>query len=432
MVRRRRCRPFFSYRKIKMKRLVYSPSIKAWVKADSGVVDLSPYIVSCRIQRVVDDVSSAEIEFRNPKILQDGKPKFLFTEQKTEGKYLPVFHPMDPITIVMERIQGKPIQVFTGYCDTVPDVQLFPGTAKIRASCTLKRLNYTFWDPALPFVTKFMQNYGWYLDPNSGMASRPDAEDDTGKPVNKLNDSSIANMLYAVLNEIGGWDDKNIYIQPLPPGISKRVIKLFDEFIADNESASKEVGNLIKDFIKEGPVGSALNLSLGNGATGDGSDPNSPTSLPQATEKQRVNIIRDIGNNRGVPPEFILAVALVETELKGDDSVNNGIPFYGYFQWQSSGSYVQRPPIDMSKAHDLAYAADRFALAAKAREQFKNYGASSAGWARSIQLNPSSVNGVLSPNLGPNAANPSGNARFSDAQFPGFVNRAKVLLDKHK
>jgi len=288
-----------------MKRLVYSPSVKVWVRSDSGVVDLTPYVTECKIERKVDDLSKLEVIFRNPKILQDGKPRFLFTQRvQDNGELGPVFHPMDPITVILERIQGRPIQAFTGYCDTVPYVQLFPGLTRITASCTLKRLMYTFWDPALPFVTEFMREYGWELG-GDGMARQggsgnPDEEDkteDTAKITRAignthLNDNSIGYLLYAVLNEIGGWDSNNIYIQPLPDNISTTVQKLFDEFSEDNKDVNKEIGKLIKDIIGNGQFGNGLQLNVnasggvsGNigGALGGGTDlPSAPTSfLPE-------------------------------------------------------------------------------------------------------------------------------------------------------
>jgi len=253
-----------------MKRLVYSPSIKVWVKSDSGVIDLSPYVTECMISRKIDDVSKAEIQFRNPRIRRDdGKVGFMFTQQpytdpKGNASMRPVFHPMDPITIVLERIQGKPIQVFTGYCDTTPYVQLFPGTARISASCTLKRLNFTFWDPALSFVADFLTEYGWIVNKQTGQSQNQSqataAEQTEDEPIAsvKLNDSSIAKLLYATLSEIGGWDDKNIFIQPLPKNLASIVAKLFDEFSQDNKDANKEIGKLIKDIIGAGQFGSGI------------------------------------------------------------------------------------------------------------------------------------------------------------------------------
>lgn len=253
-----------------MRRLVYSPKIKCWVKTDSGIVDLSPYITNCSINRRIDDVSQAQVEFRNPRIrTSDGKVRFMFTQHEYTNasgntSIRPMFHPMDPITIVFERIQGKPIQVFTGYCDTTPYVQLFPGTARIVASCTLKRLKYTYWDPALDFVSSFLKEYGWDLYRDSGVSYNAQVEEQTDNNSNtssaakNLNDSSIGKLLYATLNEVGGWDDKNIFIQKLPNNIGSIVSNLFDEIVKDNEKINKEVGKFIDDVIGAGDFGSAI------------------------------------------------------------------------------------------------------------------------------------------------------------------------------
>lgn len=265
-----------------MKRLVYSPSVKVWVKTDSGVIDLSPYVTDCNIERKIDDVSSVEVFFRNPKIRdENGKLRFLFTQKiQNNGNVGPVFHPMDPITVVLERIKGKPVQVFTGYCDTVPYVQLFPGKARLTASCTLKRLLYTYWDPALPFVAKFMQSYGWSLGGDGvvrkgdGNSFQTDSKDPaTKKAVSKqvkaatVNDSSIGNLLYAVLHEIGGWNDNNIYIQPLPANIGSIVAKLMDEFTEDNKRANQEVTKFLQDIVGAGQYGGA-GLTVTTGVSG--------------------------------------------------------------------------------------------------------------------------------------------------------------------
>jgi murein DD-endopeptidase MepM/ murein hydrolase activator NlpD len=267
-----------------MKRLVYSPSVKAWVKSDTGVIDLSPYITDCMVHRVIDDVSKLELTFRNPKISDPGaRPKFMFTEHEVNGQILPVFHPMDPITVVFERIAGKPIQVFTGYCDTTPYVQLFPGVAKIKASCTLKRLQYTYWDPALPFVNDFMKSYGWVVNPNSGQTS-PTTNRLTGlenQTVNqsttnidaKFNDSSIGNLLYAVVNEIGGWNDSNIYIQPLPNNIVSTVYKLFNEFTAENERLNTEIKDFLEKLVGSGSFGTASAGGTNNSNSNDAGNP---------------------------------------------------------------------------------------------------------------------------------------------------------------
>ena len=296
-----------------MKRLVYSPSVKVWVKSDSGVIDLSPYVTNCRINRKINEQSTAEITFRNPKISSpDGTNRFMWTQHEYtspqgDTSVRPVFHPMDPITITFERIAGRPIQVFTGYCDTTPYVQLFPGLARIKASCTLKRLNYTYWDPALQFTMDFMKNYGWSVS-KTGQAinekQSAEAEKAAGRDIRSvnLNDSSIANLVYATLNEVGGWNPSNIFIQSLPSNISTKVANLFDEITKDNKTVNTEITQLLKDTLGSGSFGLSAasggnNGNAGGSGSGAGSSPvlaaNAPTIMAKwKTEADRIFSIK--------------------------------------------------------------------------------------------------------------------------------------------
>lgn len=416
-----------------MQRLVYSPSIKVWVKSDSGIIDLSPYVVSCNVDRKVNDVSTAQVEFRNPKVMQDGKSRFMFTEHSENGQILPVFHPMDPITITFERIAGRPIQVFTGYCDSTPDVQLFPGTAKITASCTLKRLKYTYWDPALPFVNDFMKNYGWQLNQQTGQVgtdpgtTNKDLKTTIKNNSNNLNDSTMGNLVYAVLNEVGGWDPSNIYIQPLPENIVDRVTNLFDEFNKDNKSQIEEVKKLLRDIVGSGSYGTS-SAGGNDGASTGGAD--SQLSGTVTNERSKVITIRNVANQHSIPPEFVLAVAIVETSLDGDTSSADTGDNSGWFQWSGSQSYVGQPVLDMSKRFDLGYSAGQFCKAAKAREKYKQYGYPT--WARSCQLNPSSFSNLgTHDDYGAFNPTPKGNALYNDNRFPAFVEDARAKLAKY-
>ena len=65
-----------------MKRLIYSPQINVWIKTDTGVFDLSPYVTEFNIDRRINEKSMAKVSFRNPKIqdINDStKTKFMFT-----------------------------------------------------------------------------------------------------------------------------------------------------------------------------------------------------------------------------------------------------------------------------------------------------------------------------------------------------------------
>jgi hypothetical protein len=268
-----------------MKRLVYSPSINVWVKTDTGVFDLSPYVTNFAVDRRITATSYASVTFRNPKVIDErdsNRTRFLFTEHiYSDNSVRPMFHPMDPIIITLTRIKGRPVQVFTGYCDTTPYVQLLPGTAQIQASCTLKRLQYTYWDPALPFVRDFMLANGWGVR-DDGTAINFSVEE----RANASKDSSLGSLLLNILKEIGGWNDKNIYIEGLPESIKTTVAKLY----ADNAKESSESINQFNDFLHKLIGGSAYgslsgqsNSSLSNSS--HGTVPVAPQGAPQLLQK---------------------------------------------------------------------------------------------------------------------------------------------------
>lgn len=157
-----------------MRRFTYSP--KVWVYINTGgsvgdkkrppnIIDLTGYTTAGTVNRVINQVSSAEITIRNPQKMWT-KP----------GN--PTFHPMDTITIFMMRRKGFPIQVFTGYLDRTPYYQLYPGTCTLTASCTLKRLLHTYFDAALPYTFEFMAKYGW-MPTSAGMVN-PSAQAASG------------------------------------------------------------------------------------------------------------------------------------------------------------------------------------------------------------------------------------------------------------
>lgn len=253
-----------------MKRLVYSPQINVWIKTDEGVFDLSPYVTGFTVNRKVNAISSAEVIFRNPKVdLENGESRFLFTQHKIGDHYGPMFHPMDPIIITLTRIKGYPVQVFTGYCDTVPYVQMFPGTAQIKASCTLKRLQYTYWDPGLPFVITYLSSKGWALQ--NGAAINLNAE---SSPGGTLNDSSIGQLLFDVLKDIGGWDKNDIFIQDLP---SDQITAIVNGLYADLTKEAKASFNQMKEFLKK-TINAKTVSSTDGGSGGGGGTPNTNTN----------------------------------------------------------------------------------------------------------------------------------------------------------
>lgn len=237
-----------------MKRLVYSPKINSYIKADSGIYDVSEYITEFSINRKVNQVSSAELTLRNPYFKWTNHA---YTDSITgERKVGPIFHPMDPITIILTRLQGRPVQVFTGYCDQTPYLQLYPGTVPLTASCTLKKLQYTYFDAGLPFMREFLEQNGW-LPNEDGSIVKPKAEEEalnkeTAKETNegvRFGDSGIGGLLFNVLKDIGGWPEESIYIQDMPPSVITLISNLFELFKKEDEQASEELEELLKKIV---------------------------------------------------------------------------------------------------------------------------------------------------------------------------------------
>jgi hypothetical protein len=225
-----------------MRRLTYSPKVNAYIRPSNsalGIIDVSPYIVRGNVHRKTDQVSEATIEMRNP-----------FKQFTVPGR--PMFHPMDPVTIYLTRLRGHPIQVFTGYLDETPYLQLFPDTITLSASCTLKRLLYTYWDPGLPHVTEFMARYGWEVNRGTGQLFNPDIESvflDDAKNV-QLQDGSIGNLLFATLKHVGSWDSNTIFIEKLPDGIVESVSRVYNDIDNDNQSIRDSLKTFLHKAIR--------------------------------------------------------------------------------------------------------------------------------------------------------------------------------------
>ena len=175
-----------------MKTLVYSPDVRIVIARGNKQYDVSADIVACSLRRVENSVSSAVFRLANKMDPSTKNPR-----------YHMLFERMDRVAIFLKRVEW--IQVFSGYLDSVPYVQLYPGTVNFRASCTLKRLVHTWWDPGLsPSMSLFAQ---------AQMDNRMNEIDGA----ELLSDSGLGSLLRQLLYEVGKWDLPQIHIQRFPP-----------------------------------------------------------------------------------------------------------------------------------------------------------------------------------------------------------------------
>jgi hypothetical protein len=239
------------------------------VQTEDGIIDISDYIVSGSVNRVLNEVSTAQLVIRNP-----------FKKFTKPGN--PTFHPMDAIQIWGSRYKQHPVQLFTGYLDTTPYLQLFPGTCTLSASCTLKRLLYTYWDPGLPYIWSWLGKWGWRADPTTGTILSPKQFADSGTQTGEshrqvenalLTDGSIGNLLFNFLVDVGNWKgdkdprDSQVLIEKLPDGIVATISAMMQKFQKDDAEMEQEVQKFFSDLVGQYTGGGSLG---GGGSTGGG------------------------------------------------------------------------------------------------------------------------------------------------------------------
>lgn len=172
-----------------MKTLVYSPDVQILIARGNKQYDVSKDIVAFSVRRVENSVSTLMFRLANKK---DGN----------RLRYNQTFERMDRVVCILKRTNW--VQVFSGYLDSVPHRQLYPGTVNFRASCTLKRLLHTWWDPGLPLAQGLFNQAGARtLEPVNGEA---------------LGDVGLGSLLRQLLIEVGKWPSTNVHIQAFPIG----------------------------------------------------------------------------------------------------------------------------------------------------------------------------------------------------------------------
>lgn len=321
-----------------MRRLVYTPKAMVFVKDQSGNIhDLSSYVTGGMVSRRIDQVSSAEITLRNPEMIFTARVEDNGTLKK------PLFHPMDPITIFLERRHGKPVRVFTGYLDTTPYLQLFPGVIQLKASCTLKRLLYTYFDPALPYTRDFLATYGWTTRGGDTLGSssafdeflQEDKKDPLASPQKKDQvDGSLANLLYATLKHIGNWQTKEVYIESLPENVFTRLTSFAQEFAKNNEEITDQFIEVLKTLAGGDAYG-------GGGADqGEGGEYVGDAYIPTPNKDGYITFDQcaALAESVGLPGVTFAQIAKGESNFKvdavGDDAAAGYGNTFGLGLWQ--------------------------------------------------------------------------------------------------
>jgi cell wall-associated NlpC family hydrolase len=207
---------------------LYSPGIKVYISTqDNGIIDLSEDLVSGTLVRRSSGVST-----------------FSFMLQNVRRKYDGIFAPNDRIIVMMKRLSW--MRVLTGYINRVPLVTAWPQTVNITASCSLKRLQYWFWDPGLASTQTLVAN---------AMTAAQQSDD-----------GGVANAVLTILNNVVGWPPEKVHIAGIPQEWFKFAYK-----IAKNvEAEAAEADQLAQQFYAILGAGGSVGGVLRGGAVASG------------------------------------------------------------------------------------------------------------------------------------------------------------------
>jgi len=229
-----------------MQRVVYAPEVFAYVYTSLGnYIDLSPDIISGTLTRNVNDLSTVKLLLQNTTNPVDPITPGINNRVYMGGQITP----MDRITVYLKR--DKPVQVFSGYIDLAPYWQPYPRPIQLEASCTLKRLQFTYWDPGIPSLISLLSNLGFTPNPAGLSAgfSQTDYATYAGRPSSagaqavgenqpdpNVADTGFIALLRFLLEDVGQWTPNSVYIEPIPVSWLTQAYNIFQQVIDDEDT----------------------------------------------------------------------------------------------------------------------------------------------------------------------------------------------------
>lgn len=174
--------------------LIYNPEIQVIIATNGdNVIDVSSDIISFSLQRNANTLS-----------------EFSCTLANKNRKYNMKIQTLDRIVVFMKRTNK--LQVFSGYVVYAPIVTLLPNAVEVRATCTLKRLENTFWDATIPEFQGLVPGILSHIPQQQAFS-----DGGTG--------AGIVNLLTQVV----GWKKKSIHIQKIPTGFLQQVVTSYEQ-----------------------------------------------------------------------------------------------------------------------------------------------------------------------------------------------------------
>jgi hypothetical protein len=305
---------------------VYSPVVKAYIgrsnfQGDSETLDIS------------EDLVAGKLTLR-----EKGIHTFGFRLQNAQRKYDGKIMPMDRIVVAMSRV-GAPLQVFSGYMNNGPVFSVWPRVLDLSASCTLKKLQFWYWDPSSNASQSLIMSWQ-----NSHLNNTDDPNQQTTQP--NAADGGLRDMVIQLLVEVVGWPAQKIHIGAIPDRWFDFATEVGDEILK-----ASDVGSLIGSL--GGSASSGGSSGVGGGVLSAGTYGGVALDADQA---KNATTIFNVGSGRNLPPRAMaiaIGTAMQESKLHnlnyGDrDSV-------GLFQQRTSQGWGS-----VEQIMDPQYSAGKF------------------------------------------------------------------------
>lgn len=133
------------------------------------------------------------------------------------------------------------LRVFTGYLNSVPLITAWPTRVEMAASCSLKRLQYWYWDPGLSASQNLV---------NQGLQA-----------VKNTNDGGVTNAVLTLLDTVVGWPASKVHIGGIPQDWFKFAYKIAKDVDAKAEEADALAQQFYAVLGGGGTVGGVANGS---------------------------------------------------------------------------------------------------------------------------------------------------------------------------
>ncbi|WP_428957955.1 C40 family peptidase [Streptomyces sp. cg35] len=275
-----------------MPNFVLAPGVKVYIATQKhGIIDVSDDLVEGSMVRRSDGVSN-----------------FSFSLQNARRKYDGVLAPNDRVSVQMKRL--KWVQVYTGYLNRVPLVTAWPRVVHLTSSCSLKRLQYWYWDS--------------HAEASQAMVRQAltDAGKDSG-----VSDGGMTNVVLTILKKVVGWPESKAHIAAIPGNWLSVIETLAKQINAELDEADEVARTLFE------ALGSA---SVGEGGADATALTGTYGGFNSSEQKSNAATIYSVGKQVGASTRDCIIAIMTAMQESGLRNLDHG-------DRDSVGLFQQRP-----------------------------------------------------------------------------------------